>query len=81
MAPTPGATGPYHYFTIQTLTKLYGVPGEIARSYAVVTHALGYFSTSLLGLYFLFRDKLHIADLMKGKIQQEPEIQGPGRSS
>jgi hypothetical protein len=65
MAPTPGATGPYHYFTVQTLTKLYGVGYDAARSYAVVTHALGYLTTSLLGLYFLFRDKLHVAELIK----------------
>lgn len=71
MAPTPGATGPYHYFTVQTLTKLYGVEGDVARSYAVVTHALGFLSTSVLGLYFLFRDKLHVAELMNAKSPQE----------
>ena len=71
MAPTPGATGPYHYFTVQTLTKLYGVQGEAARSYAVVTHALGYLSTTCLGIFFLFKDKLHIAELLKGGLPQE----------
>jgi uncharacterized protein (TIRG00374 family) len=65
MAPTPGATGPYHYFTIQTLTKLYGVDSELARSYAVVTHALGFMATTIIGLYFMFRDKLHLADVLK----------------
>ena len=67
MTPTPGATGPYHYFAIQTLTKLYGVQSELARSYAVVTHALGYLSTTVLGLFFFFRDKLHVAELLKAK--------------
>ncbi|HEV8537351.1 MAG TPA: lysylphosphatidylglycerol synthase transmembrane domain-containing protein [Bacteroidota bacterium] len=65
MAPTPGATGPYHYFTVQALTKLYGVDDELARSYAVVTHALGYLTTSILGMYFVLHDKLHLVDLMK----------------
>ncbi len=68
MAPTPGATGPYHYFTVQTLTKLYGVGDEAARSYAVVTHALGYISTTLLGIYFLFRDKLHVTELISSPV-------------
>lgn len=80
MAPTPGATGPYHYFTVQTLTKLYGVPMDLARSYAVVTHALGYLSTSLLGLYFLFRDKLHLAEIMKGKPAEAPPATEPDRA-
>ncbi len=63
MAPTPGATGPYHYFTVQTLTKLYGVDDEVARSYATVTHAIGYLGVTLFGIYYFWRDKLHIADL------------------
>ena len=67
MAPTPGATGPYHYFTVQTLTKLYGVDGELARSYAVITHAVGFTTMTIIGLYFMLRDKLHMADVLKQK--------------
>lgn len=75
MAPTPGATGPYHYFTVQTLTKLYGVGDDAARSYAVVTHALGYLTTSIIGVYFLFRDKLHVTELIKTpRPAVEPEV-------
>ena len=73
MAPTPGATGPYHYFTVQTLTKLYGVEDNVARSYAVVTHALGYISTSCIGLYFLLRDRLHVAELIDAKTPADPK--------
>ena len=62
MIPTPGATGPYHYFVIETLTKLYGVNGEVARSYAVATHAVGLISITLLGLYYFLKDKLHIRE-------------------
>jgi len=67
MAPTPGATGPYHYFAVQTLTKLYGVDTDLARSYAVVTHALGYLSTSIIGIYYVLRDKLHLTEMMSKK--------------
>lgn len=62
MAPTPGATGPYHYFTFETLTKLYHVDDELARSYATVTHAVGYIGISIIGLYYFWRDKLHMAE-------------------
>ncbi|MBU1298845.1 MAG: flippase-like domain-containing protein [Bacteroidetes bacterium] len=67
LIPTPGATGPYHYFAIQTLTKLYGVEDDLARSYAAVTHAIGFIGITLLGIYFFFRDNLKIAEVMKQK--------------
>lgn len=63
--PTPGSTGPYHYFTIQTLTKLYGVDDELARSYATVTHAVGFIGITIIGIYYFLKDKLHVADVMK----------------
>jgi hypothetical protein len=65
LIPTPGATGPYHYFTIQTLTQLYGVDVELARSYAAVTHAIGFIGITLLGLYYFFVDKLSMSEVMK----------------
>ncbi len=72
MLPTPGATGSYHYFVVQTLTKLYGVDMEMARSYATVTHAVGYVSTTLVGIYYFISDKLHLADVAAGARAQEP---------
>ena len=70
--PTPGGTGSYHYFVIQTLTKLYGVGDDVARSYATVTHAIGFIGTILVGFYFFFRDKLHLGDIAKREIDQTP---------
>ena len=61
--PTPGATGPYHYFVIQTLTKLYSVDAEIARSYAAATHAVAMVGTTLVGLYYFFKDKIHLREV------------------
>lgn len=66
--PTPGATGSYHYFVIQSLTKLYGVGEEVARSYATITHAIGYMGTTLVGLFFLLKDKLHLREIIKREI-------------
>jgi uncharacterized protein (TIRG00374 family) len=77
LAPTPGGTGPYHYFTIQTLTKLYGVEDELARSYATVTHAIAYVGVILIGLYYFMKDKLHMAEVMKQERVQN-DIGDPG---
>ena len=63
--PTPGATGPYHYFTIQTLTKLYHVDDELARSYATITHAVGFIGITIIGIFYFLRDKLHMSEVMK----------------
>jgi glycosyltransferase 2 family protein len=63
MAPTPGSTGPYHYFVVQCLTKLYRVDAELALSYATVTHAVGYIAMTILGIYYFWVDKLHLADV------------------
>lgn len=73
LMPTPGATGPYHYFTIQTLTKIYGVSDALAGSYAALTHAIGYIGVTLIGLWYFFRDRLHMADVLKA------EPAGPAR--
>ncbi|HUL45224.1 MAG TPA: lysylphosphatidylglycerol synthase transmembrane domain-containing protein [Bacteroidota bacterium] len=66
MMPTPGATGSYHYFVIESMTKLYGVNMEIARSYATVTHAVGFLATMVVGLYFFLKDKLHLSEFSGG---------------
>ncbi len=69
MAPTPGSAGPYHYFTVQCLTKLYGVDAELALSYATVTHGIGYVAMTIFGLYFFWVDKLHLADVRKAELE------------
>ncbi len=63
IVPTPGGTGSYHYFVIQTMTKLYSVNEEVARSYATVTHAVGFIATTVVGIYYFFRDKLHVVEI------------------
>ncbi len=70
--PTPGGTGSYHYFVIETLTKLYGVGIDVARSYATVTHAIGFIGTTIVGLYYFFKDKIHLADV---RSEAKPETE------
>ncbi len=77
LMPTPGATGPYHYFTIQTLTQLYGVSDELAASYAALTHAIGYIGVTLIGLVYFFRDRLHMSDVLKTEQGGVPPPEGP----
>ena len=74
--PTPGATGPYHYFTIQTLSKLYHVSDELAGSYAALTHAIGYIGVTLVGMYYFFADRLHMSDVLKAEAGAAAESGG-----
>jgi uncharacterized membrane protein YbhN (UPF0104 family) len=76
--PTPGAIGPYHYFTIQSLEKLYGVEHAIAGSYAAVTHAIGFVGVTLVGLVYFIRDGLHMSDVMKQNLESTQAGENPG---
>lgn len=84
LVPTPGATGPYHYFTIQTLTKLYNVDDDLARSYAVVTHAVGFIGVTLVGVFYFLKDQLHMSEVMRQKLPQvvanSASIESSGKS-
>ncbi len=62
IVPTPGATGSYHTFTVETLTRLYGLQREVALGYATLTHAVGYFSVIFVGLFYLLRYNLRLRD-------------------
>ena len=72
MLPTPGATGSYHYFVIETMTKLYGVNQEVSRSYAAVTHAVGFIVTMIVGIFYFIKDKLHLAEFSKPDDMPDP---------
>jgi glycosyltransferase 2 family protein len=76
--PTPGAVGPYHYFVIQTLTKLYGVNDDIARSYAAATNAVALIGTTLVGMYYFFKDKIHLRDASGKSISGNNDETHPG---
>ncbi len=67
--PTPGGIGAYHYFVILTLTRIYGVPNEVAVGYAVVTHAVGYVSVTVVGLLYFLRDHMSFREVLKPEIE------------
>ncbi|MFA6455686.1 MAG: lysylphosphatidylglycerol synthase transmembrane domain-containing protein [Bacteroidota bacterium] len=70
--PTPSGIGSYHAFTSFTLTELFRVDPAQALSYAVYTHAVGFLTTTILGLYYFFVDKIHVADVMVKNGTEEP---------
>ncbi len=65
IVPTPGATGSYHTFIVEMLTRLYGIQREVALGYATLTHAVGYFSVIIVGLFYVFRLKLRFRDFLR----------------
>lgn len=60
--PAPGGTGTYHAFTAQTLSRLYGIDGTLALSYATITHAVGYVGVTIIGLYYFLHDHIRLGD-------------------
>jgi len=69
--PTPGGTGSYHLLTIQTLTKLYAISETAARSYATLTHAVGYIGVGVIGLYYFVRDHLRVSEVLHNQESAE----------
>ena len=63
--PTPGATGSYHVFTSQTLSKLFSVDATVALSFATVTHAVGFIGVTLIGLYYFIRDHITVSEAVR----------------
>ena len=62
--PTPGATGSYHAFTSQSLSRLFSIDSTVALSYATVTHAVGFVGVTLIGLYYFLRDHITVSEAM-----------------
>lgn len=72
--PTPGATGSYHTFTVEMLTRLYGFQREIALGYATLTHAVGYFSVIFVGLFYLLRSKIGLREFFRQVESEDRDV-------
>lgn len=59
---SPGYIGTYHYACFKALA-VFGVTDEKALSVALVIHAVNFFPITLLGLYYLVRDRLSLTGL------------------
>lgn len=62
--PTPNGIGSYHSFISYTLTSVFHVNERSAVAYVIYTHAIGYFCTLTIGIYYLLRENVRIAEMM-----------------
>jgi uncharacterized protein (TIRG00374 family) len=69
--PAPGALGTYHQFLSFALVRLYGVDTITALSYSIITHEMGYIITTGVGLYYFFKDHLHVSEVVNGSSDSE----------
>lgn len=63
--PAPGALGTYHSFVKIALMGLYGVDGFTALSYTIITHEAGYIITTVVGLFYFFKDHLRFSEVVQ----------------
>jgi uncharacterized protein (TIRG00374 family) len=66
--PTPSGFGSYHFFTAFVLSQLFNIDPVVASGYALYTHSIGFISSTIIGLYYLIKDKIHV-----GEIVSEPQ--------
>lgn len=57
----PGFIGTFHYACALGL-ELFGIPGEEALSVAIILHAINFFPVTIIGLFFLWRGKMSLAE-------------------
>jgi glycosyltransferase 2 family protein len=69
--PAPGAMGTYHSFLKVAMVKLYGIDETTSLSYAIITHEVGYLVVMVIGVYYYFRDQLHVSDLTTASSKDE----------
>ena len=65
---SPGYVGTYHFACVTALTA-FGITSEKALSVALMVHGVSFFPVILLGFYYLWRDKLSLAEV-RGKSAQ-----------
>ena len=63
--PAPGGIGTYHYFIIETLVQLFGVPYDVAAGFAVLTHALQLLLLAVVGFACLLAQGSSLSNLMR----------------
>ena len=74
-APTPGATGGFHYMYLAAMTQFFRAPADAAGAAAVVLHLVSFIPVTLLGLFYMWQDGLTLGGLRKMKSQAQDEIE------
>jgi len=75
--PTPGYLGPYQFGMTFVLADLYGVDRSIAAGFSMVNWFVTMGTVFLAGVFFLLRDNLSLADL----IRKAREVSGAARGT
>ena len=70
-APTPGATGGFHYMYLAALTQFFDAPADAAAAAAVVLHLVSFVPVTLLGLFYMWQQGLSLGRLREMKGQAE----------
>ena len=60
----PGFIGTFHYAVAMGL-EIFSVPAEEALSVAIILHAINFFPVTMIGLYYLWRGKISLAEAEK----------------
>ncbi len=71
--PSPGGVGTYHWFVGQTLIIVYMVPSGLAMTYAIVTHAVMFFTVVLITVITLVFSERSFSLFQLLKIQKNKE--------
>lgn len=73
-APTPGATGGFHYMYLAAMTQFFRAPADAAGGAAVVLHLVSFVPVTLIGLFFMWQDGLSLGGLRRMKAQAQGEM-------
>lgn len=73
-APTPGATGGFHYMFLTAMTQFFRAPADAAGAAAVVLHLVSFVPVTLVGLFFMWQDGLSLRGLRHMKSQAQGEM-------
>ena len=58
----PGYVGAFEFFTISALS-IFAIEKSIALSYAIVLHAVLFIPITIIGVYFFWKENLHLSDI------------------
>ena len=58
----PGYVGAFEFFTISALS-IFAVEKSIALSYAIVLHAVLFIPITIIGVYYFWKENLHLSDI------------------
>jgi uncharacterized protein (TIRG00374 family) len=78
-APTPGATGGFHYMYLAAMTQFFRAPADAAGAAAVILHLVSFVPVTLVGLLFMWQDGLSLGGLRQMKTQAQGEMDHVGR--